>query len=473
MARMKKASKKNKTTKSPVRAGKRSKRPAAKKAAPKNKSKARSPRPAPAVAKADVRKDESLSAGDLQILRSLAKRLAEIAHLPEQKRKADLWRRLNRLERVRPLILLQNGTWHETGSEIKLECKGEWARGQEWGMRASLYQWDTVADDSVYDPVAYSPIVIRNPGWGININATRPDHEFGACHYNPVLKGDEDPETMIKLPTITVDEAETDRIYQKMNEIFDGIMPVRKRGMAWSWFAIMDLFIQWRGLDNTFLDMVDRPEWVHAWMNRMTEWVMDEWDQYERMGLLSLNNGSCGAMGVGPGGLGITDQLPAKDFDGRHVRRCDLWGHATTQIFAEVSPAMHDEFALAYESKFLSRFGLAGYGCCEPLHLKVDLIHKRIPNLRRISMSPWVDVAIGAAAVGNKFVFSYKPNPAILGMATFDVEAARRQLRDVFEKTRGCVIEVIMKDLHTVNKEPKRMGQWVKMALELAEEFAP
>lgn len=29
-----------------------------------------------------------------------------------------------------------------------------------------------------------------------------------------------------------------------------------------------------------------------------------------------------------------------------------------------------------------------------------------------------------------------------------------------------------VKDHHTVIKEPARMGQWVKMALELAEEYA-
>jgi len=133
---------------------------------------------------------------------------------------------------------------------------------------------------------------------------------------------------------------------------------------------------------------------------------------------------------------------------------------------------MHDEFALKYESRFLSRFGLNGYGCCEPLHLKVDLIRKRIPRLRRMSMSPWVDVAMGAAALKNEVIFSYKPNPAILGMSNFDINEVRRQLKDVFEKTRGCVVEVIMKDLHTVNKQPNRMGEWVRMAIDLAGEYA-
>jgi hypothetical protein len=416
--------------------------------------------------------DEAIKPADLQILRELARELAEIGNLPLQKVKAELWRRLNRLERVRPMILLQNATWIETKDEIQLRCAGEWARKREWNMRASLYHWHNVRDDMVYDSVAYSPIVLCVPEWKIQSNATRPDHEFGACHFNPVLKGDEDPVAMIPMPTITINQAETDKAFQKLSAVFDGIMPVRKRGVAGVWFSMMDLFIEWRGLDNMFLDLVDRPEWVHAWMKRMTERIESEWDQFEKLGVLTLNNGACGAMGVGPGGLGFTDLLPQKDFDGKHVRPRDMWGHAHTQIFAEVSPAMHDEFALTYEGRFLSRFGLAGYGCCEPLHLKVDLIRRRIPNLRRMSMSPWADVAIGAAALKNEVIFSYKPNPARLGMAHFDINEARRQLRDVFEKTRGCIVEVLMKDLHTVNKQPKRMGEWVRMALELASEYA-
>ena len=70
----------------------------------------------------------SLSAKDKTILRSLAQKLAQIAALPVQEEKTELWRRLNRLERVRPMVLLRNGTWHETKDEIKLETEDGFAR---------------------------------------------------------------------------------------------------------------------------------------------------------------------------------------------------------------------------------------------------------------------------------------------------------------------------------------------------------
>ena len=59
---------------------------------------------------AEVVSRMNISGKDRRILRDLAKRTVEAASRPEQKRTADLWRRLNRLERVRPMIYLENCT---------------------------------------------------------------------------------------------------------------------------------------------------------------------------------------------------------------------------------------------------------------------------------------------------------------------------------------------------------------------------
>jgi hypothetical protein len=402
------------------------------------------------------------------LVRDLAKQVAEIASLPIQQEKAELWRRLNRLDPVRPMVMLQNGAWNETLDDREATCTDGFCRGQELHLRRTLYQWQHMPGDMVVEPVWYTPVVTRDTGWGLDVNAVRPDHYFGAAHYEPVITTESDIEK-IQLPQVTVDWDETERVFEQHAEFYDGILKVQKRGTCGFWFAIFDQFIQWRGLDQAFVDMVDRPAWTHRVLERMTQGMMQQLDALEQQNALALNNGN---VGIGPGGLGYTDELPQPDFNGGHIRPKDMWGHATTQVFSVVSPTMHEEFALQYEGRYLKRFGLAGYGCCEPLHRKVDIIKKHIPNLRRISMSPWVDVAMGAAAVGKDLVFSYKPNPAILGGEAWNPDFARAHLRDVMEKTRGCAVEIIMKDLHTCRNEPRRMWEWTQMATAMAEEFA-
>ncbi len=87
-------------------------------------------------------------------------------------------------------------------------------------------------------------------------------------------------------------------------------------------------------------------------------------------------------------------------------------------------------------------------------------------------MSPWANVAAAAEVLGKRAVFSYKPHPTFLASDPFDLTPAREQLRDALEKTRDCIVEVTLKDIFNVRGEPERMGAWVDMARQLAEEYA-
>jgi hypothetical protein len=234
------------------------------------------------------------------------------------------------------------------------------------------------------------------------------------------------------------------------------------------WFAPWDVLVTWWGPQQVLLDLVLRSELVHAAINRLTDAFIARLDQYEGLGLLSPNSGNCR---IGSGGLGYCDELPAPGSGAAHVRPADQWGSCAAQLFGEVSPAMHEEFALQYERRWLERFGLTYYGCCEPLDRKVGVL-RSIPNLRKISMSPWVDVERAAAAVGTDYVFSYKPSPAFLGEDRWRPEAARRSLREALEKARGCIVEVIMKDISTVRYEPQRLWEWALIAMEEAGRFS-
>jgi hypothetical protein len=163
----------------------------------------------------------------------------------------------------------------------------------------------------------------------------------------------------------------------------------------------------------------------------------------------------------------FTDELPAPGYDPDHVRAKDLWTMGMAQIFSSVSPRMHQEFEIDYVVPWYARFGLGYYGCCEPLDRKLDIV-REIPNLRKISMSPWVDVERGAESIGSDFVFSRKPSPALVATDAFNPEAVRADLQETYDACarHDTPVEFILKDISTVRYEPQRLWQWAEVAME-------
>ncbi len=411
-----------------------------------------------------------------QIIAELARRVAEIAGLEVHNEKRDMWVRLNRLERVRPLIHVQaiaQSIWAEFIPTEQLETSGEFCRAQELALRKTIYCWENFPDDRVVEDVIVCPIAIRGDAigtsFGIPIRMDRPEMEFGAGIFRPAIESESDIDKIETEPRVWVDWDATERNYERLCDLYDGMLRVEKRGPDFFWLQVVDQFIRWRSVEQTFVDLVERPKWVHEALERITRGHLSSIEQLEKLGVLSPGNGNTR---LGSGGYGWTDQLPQPDFDGTHVRLKDLWARCATQIFTDgISPEMHDEFAIQYEKRLLERFGLGTYGCCEPLHKKMRYV-RRIRNLRRVSMSPWVDIEMASSEVGRDYVYTHKPNPAIVSMVRWHPELAREQLSNALEKTRDNVVEVNLQDLHTVRNEPHRLTEWTQMALGLAEEYA-
>jgi hypothetical protein len=119
----------------------------------------------------------------------------------------------------------------------------------------------------------------------------------------------------------------------------------------------------------------------------------------------------------------------------------------------------------------MERFGLTCYGCCEPLHSRWHVV-KRHHGLRRVSCSPWADTEKMAGFLEDRYIYSMKPNPAAIATPLIDEEAIRAQLRHDLAATRGCRVEVIMKDNHTIGKNPTNPVRWCRIAREEAERAA-
>lgn len=415
----------------------------------------------------------NISVRDTDILRHLAERKAKIAGLPIQKQRKNMWTRLNRLEKVKPLVWLNEVPWHEMNApdELTLQTSDPFCQGIEWQLRSELYQWDHMQGDMVVEPEMDSPLAVESTGFGIkeDVEAIEQDPKGGIIsrHFQIQIQDEKDI-VKIKDPVITHDAQLSEELFQIMSGIFKDIIPVRKAGRRGFWFAPWDELIRWTGVEEALTDMALRPDYIHAVISRLVEAYLKMLDQYAALGLLALNNRN---IRIGSGAYGYTDELPKKEFDPVQVRTGDLWGCATAQIFSEVSPEMHWEFALQYETRWLERFGLNYYGCCEPLHNKLEIL-KRVPRLRKISVSTWMDVNKAVKEAAGKYVFSLKPNPAYLAEDTWRPELARKELETKLDIMRGCPVEIIMKDISTLRYEPKRLWEWAKIASETAEKFA-
>ncbi len=418
----------------------------------------------------EVAEEVQLDQSERDILKSLAEEWATIASLPVHKEKARLWQKLNDLESERPMVWINEIPWHEMNynNELTLRCKNSWARSQEDLMRKTIYQWQHMPGDMILNPWLDCPLSIHSTDFGIiedvDLAITDAASDVVSRHYNILIKDMDDLEK-IKMPEITHNNKATEIRYQKMIEIYSDIIPVKKIGQTHIWYTPWDYLIRWWGVQEAMMDLIMRPKMVHAFYERMVQAWMIELDQFVEQNLLSLDSNNTR---IGSGGYGYTKEMPTAKYDPNLIKPHNMWGCSNAQIFSEVSPEMHWEFAIEHDLKWLERWNKTYYGCCEPLAGKGDLL-KRIPNLRKVSCSPWNDTKKAIEVLGNDYVISRKPNPAIFATKTFDAVQARKEIRDFLEHAeRNCHVELIMKDISTVKYDPKRLWKWETICMEEA-----
>ena len=403
--------------------------------------------------------------GDKDVLRRLGLRVREIAERPETAEKQRLWRLHNNLRGERPMVFCdpEHG-WSEILPESLLECTNDIARHWELFLRKQIFWGDEMKDDYVTAPVFDVPHVYTEKPWRLrgkegDSHAFSTQLDGGAYHIDRVLDSYDDLDKVLS-PEITVDDALTATLLEIAREIFEGILTVQNR-TVWFWsVGLTDEFAQLRGMDTMMMDLYDNPEGVHALMNRLKEGTLERLDFLENRGLLSPNNNYTY---VGSGGIGFTDQLSPEN----PARLDQTWGLAESQITVGISPGMFAEFIFPYQKEIMERFGLSCYGCCEGMESRIETV-KQCGNLRRVSVSHWADPEKMSDHLKKDYIYSLKPSPSPLALTTFDREAAREELERKMRiaRDRNCV-EILMKDNHTVGRNPDNVKEWVRLAREI------
>lgn len=408
-----------------------------------------------------------LSLHDLDVLRRLATRKAEIAQAPDNLERRDLWYRHDAGSTGRPMVLAEVGgirdRVHPLPDQI-CECQDPWARGLERGLRFEIYQYEVLQDDHVVEPWVSTNWRVQSGDYGVKAVHRRAENDghLGSERWDAPIQDLDRDLGKLRPRTFSVDRAATLAEKERLEAVFTGILPVRIRGGYWWTLGMTWAAIELIGLENLMLVMYDSPDGLHRLMTFLRDDHLRFAAWLEAEGLLSLNNENDY---IGSGSMGYTRRLPGNGSVSSAVRTRDQWVLLESQETVGVGPDQFAEFIFPYQLAIAERFGLVYYGCCEPVHNRFHVL-ERLPGLARVSVSPWCDEEQMAARCGSAIAYSRKPNPTLISTPVFDEKAIRADLRRTLEVARGCRVELIMKDVHTLCDQPDRLPRWVRLARE-------
>ena len=408
--------------------------------------------------------------GDIVILRDLAQQVMVASAQPKYAERIRLWTDHNSLERTRPLVLVSCGRYAAYEYEIiEYECTDPVFRDIEFQLRSKLFN-DWIDDDSILQPWVQVRAEFADRGWGIHAeNTPSPNGTDGAYKLaaEPAITPRDVVREKMRCPRHVIDDAATREKAERVREAVGDILPVHVDRTTPCIGFLADISYTlggFLGIERLMMHMVDDPAWMHELLAFLRDGILAVQEEAERVGdftAVSQHNQA----------EVYARETVAPTANGGPVARRQLWGFFAAQEFASVSPAMHEEFLFLYQMPIMEKVGLVAYGCCEDLTRKIDML-RHLKNLRRIAVTPWADVAACARQIEDKYVLSWRPNPAPMVCSGFNPEWVTKTLREGLAACQGCHTDILLKDVQTVQGEPERLKNWARLAKGLAEEYA-
>ena len=411
---------------------------------------------------------------ETNILQDLAKRVAEFAAEESNQTKIDNWSRMNALDVSAPpqiLVHLWPLAWEEVLSDSVLQCEDKLAQRYERDLRRRIWTIENLDTDNVVEPVIAYPLAMKMDPYG----GLQPDRRYveghgdGAAEFVPVIIEKSDIDKLCD-PVLEVNHDAIARNREQAIEVFSPILTPVKQPHSFA-AKVTDEFSWLRGLENTYTDVMMDPEWTHEALQRIADNFRQRFDLLEEAGVYGV---PCKSDALGSAGLRFAPDIPdwrtADDPTTWTPKQSESWGFACSEVFNCVSPAMHDEFAFEYDRQLMGRFKHINVGCCETLDRKVEQI-RSLPNARKVSISEWCDVRVGAENLGTDYVYSYRAAGVHFVSDEWNREAARKEITEVLETTRGLPTEIVLNIGGTLGKDPARkLIEWCELVRELQEE---
>jgi hypothetical protein len=405
-------------------------------------------------------------------LRELAKKQLEYSMFPVMREREKLWYKHNDLKGEIPMIHFETWTF-ENDILPELKCTSEAARNIELQINREILSHECVGDDRIVSPHF-------NIGWDIDfklfdLKVEREHskdtqgrdlgHKFK--YYIQDLQGDKG---LLKPSTFAVNREKTVAWKTFAEEILGDILPV-KMNMGSLVACLSQDIVHIMGMETMIYSMMDYPEEFTYMMERISNDYTALFKWMETENLLILNNGNSG---VGNGTFGFTTDLPSNNSKNENkVTTKDVWGFMDSQETVSISPQMFGEFFFPYYNEVAKNFGLLSYGCCEPVHTIWEKYISKLPNLRKLSISPWCDEEfMGQALAGSNVIYHRKPSPNFVGVGKdLDEEAFRQHILKTINCAKGCKLEFSFRDVYTLDGNIEKPRRAVEITRELVEKY--
>lgn len=415
------------------------------------------------------------SKNDITILRDLVKQTMDTASQDYYDERREMWADFNSLRRrCTPILVLDpHWVWHEIFPQKDLQCEHPLFRSYESWLRLNLYQ-ASFGDDCVLEPWITVEPEYKNESpdwtlWGISHDISKIKETMAYHHVDPPIKTQEDFKKLIK-PIPIVDEIRTEEKINMLKDAVGDLITVLpdylpnhiiggESGLSYTLGYLL-------GHEEMLYQFYDQPEMVHALSKLVSETRLANYELAEKNGWFTNINQT---FMVNPSiqAMAHSREIPSPG-PMVSVPMSQHWIYDCCQEFECVSPEMFNEFHLQYQKPIYEKFAFLSFGCCENLTDKLKYLMK-VKNLRRVAVTPWADPQACAKLLEDKYVISYRPNPAEM-VATWDQERVRKIIRRAKEIFTDCYWEVNLKDFITVEHDKNRISDWVKTVRDVLEE---
>lgn len=402
-----------------------------------------------------------ISNKDREHLRTLAARQMDVAHSTINLERVALWKKHNALQGQRPMLHIETDTFEKEAIEPRLLCEDPIARELERDLYRAFLNLTQFDDDWVVPPYFGVQWNSYFHLFGHEIGRTNATDENGndlGHQFNHIITDLEEDWGKLGKTQFGVDTAATQNYRTAAEECFGDILPVRMV-MASPEAVPTQKIVHLMGMETMCYSMYDYPALFKQMMDRIATDYLAYYKFLEVGGYLLPTNGF---ELLRQGSKCFTAELPSVATTTK-----DTWGFMDSQESVSISPDMYGEFVFPCYNKIAQAFGLLSYGCCEPVDAVWSFV-KTLPNLRKVSVSPWCsETAMAQNLQNSRIIFHRKPSPNFLGIGSvLDEDAFRAHIRATIQTAAGCKLEITQRDVYTIANDIGKVRRYVQIIRE-------